>query len=164
MTLADAGSVANLVAALGVIASLLLLVWELRKSTEQSRLANWHAAVTALREHKRRTDDRWVADVIARGRVNYDDLSIAEKITFGYWMEELLQGFDALLLFGRSSVVSRNETYRASVGAFRYHFAFPGCKAWWLQSGLASRWPRHLVDAVELSMTDKPIVPPSDAD
>jgi hypothetical protein len=163
LTLSDVASVANLVAALGVIGSLLLLVWELRKSTEQGRLTNWHSAVTALREHKRRTDDPWVADVIARGRVSFDDLSTAEKITFGYWMEELLQGFDALLLFGSSAVVSRNETYRATVGAFRYHFGFPGCKTWWRQSGLDSRWPRHLVEAIEFSMTDKPIVPPSPA-
>ncbi|HSG76809.1 MAG TPA: hypothetical protein VLA30_11815 [Burkholderiales bacterium] len=153
MTLSETASVANLIAAFGVIGSLLLLVIELRKSNEQGRLNNWHAAVTALREHKRRTDDPRVADVIARGRASYEDLSISEKITFGYWMEELLQGYDALLLFGNSAAVSREETYRAVVGAFRHHFEFPGCKAWWRQSGLDSRWPRHIVEAVETSMT-----------
>jgi len=154
MTLSDVASVANLIAAFGVIASLLLLVWELRKSTEQGRLNNWHAAVTALREHKRRTDDPWVADVIARGRVSFNDLGTAEKITFGYWMEELLQAYDALLVFGGSAAVGREETYRAVVGAFRHHFGFPGCKAWWRQSGLDSRWPRHIVEAVKSSMTE----------
>ena len=126
---------------------------ELRKSNEQGRLNNWHAAVTALREHKRRTDDPRVADVIARGRASYEALSISERITFGYWMEELLQSYDALLLFGGSSVVGREETYRAVVGAFGHHFEFPGCKAWWRQSGLDNRWPGHIVEAVEKSMT-----------
>lgn len=42
------------------------------------------------------SDVAGVANLIARGRVSYDALSIPEKITFGYWMEELLQGFDAV--------------------------------------------------------------------
>lgn len=160
MTLSDAASVANLIAAFGVLGSLLLLVLELRKSNEQGRLNNWHAAVTALREHKRRTDDPRVADVVARGRVSFEDLGTAEKITFGYWMEELLQGFDALMLFGSSAAVGREETYRAVAGAFRHHFGFPGCRAWWRQSGLDNRWPRHLVEAIESSMAESAVATP----
>jgi hypothetical protein len=149
MTMSQLADLADLLAALGVISSLVFVAFEIRKSSEQARLSNWNSVLAGLREHKRRTDDPYVADLVVRGRADFAGLSEADKIAFGYWMEELLQGFDGLIVHQDSLAVSRKESRRAAVGAFALHFSFPGVRAWYQWSGIAHRWPRQLIDAIE---------------
>lgn len=148
MTLAQIAAIADLLAALGVIASLVFLAWEIRKNGEQARLSNWHATLSALREQKRRTDDLAVADVIERGRRDYDSLTGAEKIVFGYWMEEWLQAQEGLLVFRGVSAHGREELLSVVKSNFAAMFEYQGCRAWWEDSGLATRWPMSLVGIV----------------
>ncbi len=148
MTLSEFADIADLVAAFGVIASLLFLGFELRKNGEQARLQNWYSVLTALREHKRRTDDLAVCDVLDRGRESYEELSGSEKILFGYWMEEWLQAQEGLLIFRHSNAHRREDLVRAARGNLVAMFSYRGCRQWWRDSGLAARWPRSLVNAV----------------
>ena len=149
MTMSQLADLADLVAALGVIASLVFVAFEIRKSSEQARLSNWNSVLAGLREHKRRTDDPHVADLVLRGRSDFAGLSEADKLAFGFWMEELIQGFDGLIVYQDSLAVSRQESRRAAVGALALHFSFPGVRAWYQWSGIADRWPRRLIDAIE---------------
>ena len=50
MKLKDVADLANLIAAVGVIISLLFLAYEVNQNTEESRAANRHDVATALRE------------------------------------------------------------------------------------------------------------------
>ncbi|MCP5265346.1 MAG: hypothetical protein H6934_04515 [Burkholderiaceae bacterium] len=149
MTLSVLANIADLLAAAGVIGSLVFVAFEIRKSSEQARLSNWTAVLSSLREHKRRTDDPYVADLIVRGRADFESLSEAEKLSFGYWMEEMVLCFDGMILHQNSMAVGPQETRRAAVGAFAMHFAFPGCLAWYRWSGIGDRWPPKLVAAIE---------------
>ena len=152
MGLSTLANIADLLAAAGVIASLVFVALEIRKSSEQAKLSNWFAVLSALREHKRRSDDPRVADVIVRGRTDFHALSEAEKLTFGYWMEELILGFDGMIVHQHSIAVGPQETRRAAVGAFALHFSFPGCVAWYEWSGIKRRWPEKLIEALEEGM------------
>lgn len=152
MTLSLVANLADLLAALGVMASLLLLAWETRKGSEQSRMANWNAVLTALREQKRRTDDLTLADVLYRGRQDFAALSGAEAIAFGYWMEEWIQCQEGLLIYNAASAHRHDELRFAARRNFDAMFAFPGCRAWWQASGLAGRWPKSLVAEVDASI------------
>ncbi|MAZ15045.1 MAG: hypothetical protein CL535_01720 [Ahrensia sp.] len=154
MTLSEFADIADLVAAFGLIASLLFLAWELRKNSEQARLQNWYSVLAALREHKRRTDDLSVSDVLYRGRESYEGLSGSEKILFGHWMEEWLQAQEGLLIFRHSNAHRREDLTLAARGNFRSMFSYPGCREWWIDSGLADRWPRSLVDAVSEAISE----------
>lgn len=149
MTMSMLADIADLLAALGVISSLVFVAFEIRKSSEQARLSNWNAVLAGLREHKRRTDDPHVADLVVRGRADFAGLSEADKIAFGYWMEELIQGFDGLIVHQNSLAVNRAESRRAAIGAFTMHFSFPGVRAWYQWSGVAHRWPTQLIEAIE---------------
>ncbi|UCE32117.1 MAG: hypothetical protein JSW68_04080 [Burkholderiales bacterium] len=149
MTISVLADLADLLAALGVISSLVFVAFEIRKSSEQARLSNWNSVLSGLREHKRRTDDPRVADLIVRGRADFEGLSEADKLAFGFWMEELIQCFDGLIVHQNSIAVSPDESRRAAVGAFAMHFSFPGCRAWYQWSGIEHRWPKHLIDAIE---------------
>lgn len=148
MTLSEFADIADLVAAFGVIASLLFLGWELRKNSEQARMQNWYSVLTALREHKRRTDDMSVSDVLDKGRKSYEGLTSSQKILFGYWMEEWLQAQEGLQIFRHANAHRREDLTRTVKGNFRSMFSHPGCREWWSDSGLADRWPRSLVEAV----------------
>lgn len=153
MTLSNVANIADLVAALGIILSLLLVASEMRKNNAQARLSNWHSVLAALREHKRRTDVGEMADVLARGREDYDSLKPGEKIMFGQWMEELLQANEGLLQFRDASIIPREQLVRTATANFRWHFAFPGCRAWWRDSGLSDRWPNVLASAINDAVT-----------
>lgn len=149
MTLTQIADIADLLAAFGIIVTLGFLAWEMRKNAEQTRLGNWHSTLSALREQKRRTDDPTVADIIDRGRANFDALTGAEKITFGYWMEEWAQAMEGLLVSSATSVHGREEMRHAALSNFAAMFAHPGCRQWWRWSGLEHRWPRALVKEIE---------------
>jgi len=149
MTLSTLANIADLLAALGIIASVIFVAFEVRKSSEQARMSNWNAVLSSLREHKRRTDDPYVADLVVRGRKDFEALTEAEKLTFGYWMEELLQCYDGLIVHENAIAVGVGESRRAAVGAFALHFSYPGCLAWYRWSGIEHRWPRKLIEAIE---------------
>lgn len=149
MSLSEIADIADLAAAFGVIASLLFLGWELRRNANQTRLTNWNATLSALREHKRRTDDPYVADVIDRGRQDFDALSGSEKIAFGYWMEEWAQAMEGLLVASAASYHRHEEMMHAGLSNYAAMFTHPGCRQWWRWSGLANRWPRTVVAAIE---------------
>lgn len=149
MTLSALANIADLLAALGIIASVIFVAFELRKASEQARMSNWNAVLSGLREHKRRTDDPYIADLVVRGRNDFEALTDAEKLTFGYWMEELVQCYDGLIVHEKAIAVGPGEARRAAVGAFALHFSYPGCLAWYRWSGVARRWPRQLIEAIE---------------
>ena len=149
MTLSTLGSIADLLAACGVIASLVFVAFEIRKSSEQARMSNWNAVLSGLREHKRRTDDPHVADLVVRGRADFDALTEAEKLAFGYWMEEMVQGYDGLIVHQKAIAVGAGAARKAAVGAFALQFSYPGSLAWYHWSGVKDRWPVPLIEAIE---------------
>ena len=147
MDMALIGDVANIFAALGIILTLGFLAFEQHKNTEQAKIDTWNRVMQGLRETRRRTDSPHVADVIARGRIDYFALSAAERLTFGFFHEELLLDYDPLLHHPDKLAVSRP---RASIiAAFSGYLCFPGAKAWWLQSNARTRWPEHMVEAID---------------
>ena len=154
MSFSEIADLANVLTAIGMIVSLGFVAYELRKTSDQGRMANWHSVLNALREHKRRSDDPAVADVLFRGRQDYDALAGGEKIMFGYWMEEWIQAQEGLMIFRQASAHSPETLVRAARGNLRAMFLHPGCRVWWRESGLAGRWPPALVAEVEASISD----------
>ena len=149
MTLSQFADFADLLAAFGVVASLLFLGWEMRKNAEQSRLTNWQATHSATREHKRRTDDPYVADVVDRGRADFDALTSSERITFGFWMEEWIQAIEGLTVTSSATSNRYSDIDRVASEVTAAMFAYPGCRVWWLQSGLSNRWPERTVRFID---------------
>lgn len=149
MTMSQFADIADLLAALGIINSLGFLAFELRKSSRQERISNWQSTMSGLREARRRTDDPHVADVVTRGRVSFYDLSDQDRLTFGFWMEELLLAHDPFLAHPEQILVSPEATRIATLGAFREYFAQKGAREWWLQSPVRKRWPPHIRNVIE---------------
>jgi len=154
MTLSQVAGWADLLSAFGIIVTLAFLVYEMRQNGHQTRLLNWNATLRALREHKLRTDDPYVADVVYRGRADFAALTGPEQMTFSYWMEAWCQAMEGLMLANAASIHQHDMMLRAALGNFDAMFKHPGCRTWWRQSGLADRWPRPLVEVIT-SAVDK---------
>ena len=90
MEMALISDIADTIAALGIILTLGFLAFEQHKNTEQAKIETWNLVMQGIRETRRRTDSPHVADVIARGRSDYYALTEADRITFGFFHEELL--------------------------------------------------------------------------
>jgi len=88
MTLSQAANIADLIAALGVIGSLLFLAFELRLSNKETRMSNWRQLLDSFRDYKAITNDVSFSDLIERGNTSYDGLTAAEKRSYGQYLEQ----------------------------------------------------------------------------
>ena len=88
MNLNHLADIADLIAALGVIGSLLFLAFELRISNKETRMANWRQLLDSFREYKAITNDITFSELIERGNESYDDLTPAEKRSYRQYLEQ----------------------------------------------------------------------------
>jgi hypothetical protein len=143
------GAVAESIAALGVIASLLYLASQVRAST----LA---AAVTAKLESTGLLnkfidlliENPELSDIHMRGIMNLDSLSREEYLRFSNMSLKAFWFFSAGHFQYRSGTISEDEYYEGRA-VMRYWLRGQGCRDWWEKFGRMSVSPafREYVDA-----------------
>ncbi len=79
-----------------------------------------------------RTGDAHVADVLARGRESYFKLSPADRITFGYYMQERLLMYESSLAMAHLLKPTVLDVVQKNI---RFHLSFPGVREWWTEPG-----------------------------
>jgi hypothetical protein len=153
MTLAEFASIAEIVAAVGVIVSLLVVAWEIRKNTAQSKQSNWGWLVDRFSTVYAQTDDLTLADLVARGRQSFHALSEGEKIAFGHYLEQLCIANDGLLVFSKSEVYGQEEMMALFEKHMRFHLGFPGAREWWEQFQSERGFPQKTTDAINRALS-----------
>jgi hypothetical protein len=128
--LSNLADVADLMAAMGVIASLLFVAYEVRRNTQEVKRTNWETTVDRFNALWSRTTSPELADVIARGRESFEALTPAEKITFTNYHAELCLTFETMIVLGRNQVQG-DDLLDIPKRHLRHHFRFPGARAWW---------------------------------
>ncbi len=79
MTLDQYYMLAQIIASIAVVGSLLFLGFEMRRNYKQTRLANWEAVVDRFNALWSRTTTNFdFAEILARGRQSYVGLTDAE--------------------------------------------------------------------------------------
>lgn len=154
MSVTQIADIADLIAALGIVVTLGFPAFETRKNTRQAKIMNWHVTMQSIKETRRRTDSPHLADVVERDRRSFGALSAAEKITFGFFLEEMLLDYDPFIVHGNEIAVGRRYTLRAVKGAYSEFLGHPGAIEWWEQSGPKNRWPPHIVKEIEEAVAD----------
>jgi len=149
MTLSLIAAIADLLTALAVVVSLLFVAYEMHASNRQAKRANMQSMLDGIRNLKHWGRDVATSEIIVRGRLSFHDLSPTEKFVFANFMEECIAAYDSFLLVNDSNLLQEGEAERAGRGAFRQFLAHPGAREWWRQSGMETRWPTHLVGAIE---------------
>ncbi|MEO0485818.1 MAG: hypothetical protein AAF092_07890 [Pseudomonadota bacterium] len=127
-------AIADLVAAAGVIASLLFLAFELRVQNRETGLANWRHLLESLTAFKATTNDPVMADLIMRGSADYAGLSAAEKLTYGNWLE---QGIHIIGNFDKHSGTVPRAMRDLDIAVHNLmldHLRSPGARQWWAQA------------------------------
>ena len=131
MSLTEMTVLADLLAAAGVIASLIFVAFEIRKNTAQTRQANWGSAADRFNAVYAQSDDIGLAELIIKGRQNYHDLSEAEKLSFGHYLEQLCIAIEALLVHGESLAHGREAMLALAKRHLAFHLGFPGARQWY---------------------------------
>jgi len=131
MDLAQITVLAELFAAAGVIASLIFVAFEIRKNAAQTRQANWGNAADRFNAVYSQTDDIELAKLVVKGRQSYHDLSEAEKVSFGHYLEQICIAIEALLVHGESLAHGREVMMALAKKHLAFHLGFPGSRQWY---------------------------------
>ena len=131
MNLAQITVLAELLAAAGVIASLIFVAFEIRKNATQARQANWGNAADRFNAVYSQTGDIELAKLVVKGRQSYHDLSEAEKVSFGHYLEQICIAIEALLVHGESLAHGREVMMALAKKHLAFHLGFPGSRQWY---------------------------------
>ena len=156
MTLSDLSDLAQILGSLGVIFSLIFVALELRKNTAQSRLANYGDMVNRFMSVFSMTNDPELAKLVARGRKSYVDLADDEKISYGYYLENICIAFEGLLHYDRAVVHKAGESRGMFNRHIRYQLGFPGAREWFDWFERERGFPSTLMKAIHEALDEEP--------
>ncbi len=159
MNMAELTIVAELLAAAGVIASLIFVAFEIRRNTAQTRQANWGSIADRFSAVYAQTDDLELANLVVKGRQSYDDLSEAEKLSFGHYLEQLGIAIEALQVHGESVAHGREVMMALARKHLAFHLGFPGSRQWYeefeQQRGYPPAMRRLVREAIETGSAER---------
>jgi len=154
-------AIADLVAAAGVIGSLLFLAIQLREQNRETGLSNWRALLVTLTNFKAATNDPALADLVVRGNADFHGLSPAERMSYGLYLE---QGIHIIGNFQKhSGTVPRmmQDLHLAVHNLMLDLLAHPGARDWWADSKPKGRFMPATVTTIETALAEgaRPIGP-----
>jgi len=148
MSLTEIASLADTIAAIGVIASLLLVARQVRQNTEQMKLANWGSLVDRYSTVYSHTNDIDLANLVAKGRKSYRDLTEGEKISFGHYLEQLCIANEGSMQFARSNVHGSEDSMAIFNKHIRFHLGFTGAREWFEEFDSQRGFPPQVMAAI----------------
>lgn len=130
MEFSEVSAIADVLAALGIIASLLFVAYEIRNSTREAKRTNWESTVNRLGSFWSSTSNESLPEVIHKGRGDFQSLSGPEQIIFQGHHCEFLLALEPVFVLGANQVHGE-----AVVAVCRRHlafqFSFSGTRDWW---------------------------------
>jgi len=105
MEIGTIAAFADILAAVGVIGSLIFLAVQVRKNTQTLRSQILESHLDRVAANYSRTLDANVATVIDKGKESYGDLSGPEKVIFNAWASEYLLNTNHLMIFTRDNLI-----------------------------------------------------------
>ena len=136
MTLETAYFIAQIVAALAVIASIVFLSMQVRENTREQKLRREHELQqmsVSFFDHF--TDDEANAEVFIRGGYDYRGLSGPEKFRFNNLSSKAVRNFEYMLALHRAGVLDDASLERQEQMIFSL-LGTPGARVWWERSGM----------------------------
>ena len=124
------GAVGELIGAIAVVVSIGYLAIQVKQNTESVRGQAFQSLIDRVGTINSRTSDSHLADVVARGRKSFLNLTESEQVTFNYYMHERMLMYESALAFGHMLKDSIREVVHENI---LYHFTFPGVREWWQQ-------------------------------
>ena len=131
MSLEQYSYFAEIIASIGVVASLIFVAFEIRKNTRESELANHDSVLQRYMSVYSQTDNIEFANLVAKGRQSYSNLTDGEKISFGHYLEQMCMANESILVFAENLVHERDANLALFRKHIRYHLGFKGSREWY---------------------------------
>jgi hypothetical protein len=124
-------AIAQVIAAVGVIVSLVYLAIQIRNQNKESRRAAANVLILHWTDFRKSiSDNADLAAIHLRGLQSFDDLSAVEKLRFGSALGRLFVLSEGLYLFYLDGALAE-ELWKTFEQTTADLIAFPGTQAWW---------------------------------
>lgn len=140
MTLPILASLADIIAAVAIVLSLIFVGYELQQNRTQAELSNWREVLQTLVDYKGQTNDAAFAEFVTRAHADYDALSEADKMRFGYYLEQGVHIYGNFLKHNSALPRKLEGLEDAVSNMFIDMSTTPGGAAWWAQARERSRF------------------------
>jgi hypothetical protein len=143
------GAIAELLGAVGVIASLVYLATQIRHSREQMRAVNaqqFQAQVSSTAQAMVR--DGELARLVLRGNQSLDQLEEDERLRFGLYIYGILTEYESAYYQYRVGLLDLDR-WQQNRSQLRSIFRPPGITSWWADEMDASNFSPEFVALVE---------------
>jgi len=135
MSLSEIAAIAELIASVGVIASLLFLAVQIRKGSAAENSANVVATVRAFSDWAKEfgANEEW-AELCHKGLDDYEGLSDIEQARFSNIMTSLVILVESVVLSNKLGVIGEEEL-AAGLGYLERYAKHKGFRDWWFSCG-----------------------------
>ena len=96
----------------------------------------------------RQTDDIELANLIAKGRESYRNLTDGEKISFGHYLEQMCMANESILVFAEYLVHGQDANLALFRKHIRYHLGFRGSREWYDEFERVRGFPPKFAEAI----------------
>lgn len=152
MTISELASIADILAGLGVIASLIFVGIEVRRNTQQAKLDNWSQSIDRFQTIYANTGNEYLSNLMAKGSKSYKDLSDGEKIAFGHQLEQLCIGLESILHIAGNEVHEKDQMISLFEKHVQHHLGSPGGKEWYKEFQNARGFPPPITDSINIAL------------
>jgi hypothetical protein len=151
------GAIAELLGAIGVIASLVYLATQIRQSREQMVENTRALQAGTYQDLQRNIDDvfnRLIVDPenrrsIQLGMSDYSKLKEDDAFLFRVWIVGVLHAYDNAFYQRRVGLI-HEERWRVQLGALSAALRNPGVAQWWISEGYRSFGPEFVALVEEI--------------
>jgi hypothetical protein len=124
------GAIAELLGAIGVIASLVYLATQIRQNTRSVQGAAYQSLVVGQQALQSVSYDSETAEIIRRGMQDGSQLSETEAFRFNWLISGVVQGYENAMYQFETGMLAP-ERWQSQIANLRWFLASPGVRAWW---------------------------------
>jgi hypothetical protein len=143
------GAIAELLGAIGVIASLIYLATQIRHSREQMDRNDRTTRAAAYQHFDQSLQDAFMGRVVRRGGSDYEDLDEDDAWLYSMWMGGMMTRFDNAYYQFRTGMIDE-ERWDTLLRMIRGMAQTPGYAQWWGSSPHQNLSPRFVALVEEI--------------
>jgi hypothetical protein len=147
------GEFAQLIAAIGVMLSMLTVAKQISDNTKQARLTNWGVASERYMSVYRQAGDLNLADVIVRGHKGFESLTEAEQLAFGHFLENMCIANEGALVMANSVPRGKEGMVALFERHIRWHLGSKGGQEWFKKFQQERGFPDDLTRSIHKAMS-----------
>ena len=98
------------------------------------------------------TNDPSLANLIAKGRESYRDLTEGEKISFGHYLEQMCIANEGSMQFARAMVHRTDDSMALFEKHIRFHLGFKGAREWFDEFESQRGFPPEVMAAIHKAL------------